>query len=729
MRTYFITLFLLSFANFISLSQTHKLNNSKWNYPVIETDTAIDTYFGQNVVDPYRNLENLDDTLVKAWYRKQKQFYESIINNIANRDSLKNELTEYKNQRSFWSEQPRPVGEKLFFSRYDFKKKVYSLNYKETIFDTIVELFSLDSMNKANSIKHRIDYFEPSNDANFLAFALSTRGKENSTIYVFDIKNKKLLPDVVEYAMGGNPQWLPNSKGFFYQEYKKTRLKNGEFLREKSVKIHYLFTDSNVDKEVFSKKVSHQLEIHDIDFPLIFLSHNSDKVVAALNHGTEQYSKLYIAPLKEILEKSPEKIKWKMLFKHEDLVTDYYLYKNYLYYLSYKDNPKGQVIRMNIKSTHKRRVLYEEKENVLSGMVLNLNSIFIKTLENGVNKLLRIELKNESICKLELPFDGSVYIKPAFEVTSFFQNSNMLFMKSFTWNIPQCVMFFNPDSTNITVSDLIPQNKKNSLNINIKQIHISSHDGTLVPLTIVHKSNIELNGQSPVMLEAYGCYGYIYSPNYVSARQTWLKRGGIYAIAHVRGGGEKGEAWYRAGYKDTKPNSWKDLISCSEYLIDNDYTSSEKLALVGTSAGGITIGRAMTERPELYKAAIISVGLNNVLRHEQMPSNSNVAEFGSIHDSIEFKNLYKMDVFHHIKEGVNYPSVLFTSGMNDPRLAPWQSGKLVAKLQSLKQKDNIFLYYISERGHSGFSNNINSYLFLLWQLKYPGFNLINKRND
>ncbi len=293
-------------------------------------------------------------------------------------------------------------------------------------------------------------------------------------------------------------------------------------------------------------------------------------------------------------------------------------------------------------------------------------------------------------------------------------------------------MYYYGNSNKVTLTNLMIQDSNNKPeNIKIELVDVPSYDGTLVPMTIFYNSDIKLNGNNPLIIEAYGCYGYTYSPRYNPVRNIWLNRGGIFAIAHVRGGGEKGEEWYRAGYKATKPNTWKDLICCSEYLIEKGYTSSKKLAVIGTSCGAIAAGRAITERPDLFKAAVISIGSLNNLRHEEGKTNSNIAEYGSIGDSLGFRYLFEMDVYHHIQDSVKYPSFLFSSGMNDPRLSPWQTGKVVAKLQEIsKEYDNIILYHISDEGHSRFSESSDSFSFLFWQLGYPEFKLnFNKFNN
>ena len=275
--------------------------------------------------------------------------------------------------------------------------------------------------------------------------------------------------------------------------------------------------------------------------------------------------------------------------------------------------------------------------------------------------------------------------------------------------------------------NIIPTELKN---VSVKEIEIPSHDGTMVPLSIIQSNNIKLDGNNRVLMTGYGAYGISDNPYMDRFLLNWINTGGVYVIAHVRGGGEKGDSWHKSGFKTTKPNTWKDFIACTEYLIKKKYTSPKKLAIWSGSAGGIMIGRAITERPELYKAAIIRVGLLNTLRSEFAPNGkNNVKEFGTVNDSIEFKALYKMDAYHNIKNGVKYPALMLTAGMNDARVAAWQPAKFAARLQNATNSVNPILLSVDFEGGHGFEaeknkrnkETANILSFALWQTGHPDY--------
>src|SRR5205814_5059386 len=208
--------------------------------------------------------------------------------------------------------------------------------------------------------------------------------------------------------------------------------------------------------------------------------------------------------------------------------------------------------------------------------------------------------------------------------------------------------------------------------VEFEEVTAKSYDGTLVPPSIVPRRGVALAGSHPTLLYRYGAYGITLDPFFDPKLLAWIERGGVYAVAHVRGGGEYGEDWHLAGKQVTKPNTWKDFIACAEYLVEHNYTSRAKLAGEGGSAGGITIGRAFTERPELFRAAIDAVGDSDTLRSELMESGpANIPEFGTVKDPGGFKALYEMDSYQHVKPDTPYPAIMLTTGVNDPRVAPW----------------------------------------------------------
>jgi prolyl oligopeptidase len=263
----------------------------------------------------------------------------------------------------------------------------------------------------------------------------------------------------------------------------------------------------------------------------------------------------------------------------------------------------------------------------------------------------------------------------------------------------------------------------------VESLMITSHDGVKVPLSLLYKKGIKKNGENSVLFLGYGAYGRLTSTLVNPNILLWAHEGGIFAVAHVRGGGELGVQWHKAGRKTTKPNTWKDLIACAEYLIAESYTRSQKIAINSLSAGGILIGRAMTERPDLFAAAIPQVGLLNPLRLEKLiVSHFQVNEFGNVKDFTECMALIEMDPYLHLKAGIKYPATLVTAGMLDPKIIPWMPAKFAARLQAANASDKPILFWANpEAGHQGDTKKLqiealaDVLSFALWQTGHPKY--------
>jgi prolyl oligopeptidase len=344
----------------------------------------------------------------------------------------------------------------------------------------------------------------------------------------------------------------------------------------------------------------------------------------------------------------------------------------------------------------KATTVLEFKDEVIKNFSASKNLIIVETLKDGIGKIYTVEKNDFSKVKeVELPVIGSAAIAFADEDSEQF----LLTLNSWT-SAPQFYLY-DESKKELKKTDLQPAGKYDSFDdIEAKEVVVKSHDGEMVPLSILHKKGMELNGKNPTWLIGYGAYSISSLPSFNPMRRAWLERGGVYAVAHVRGGGEKGEAWYRGGFKATKPNTWKDFIACAEFLIENQYTSPAYLAGSGTSAGGILIGRAMTERPDLFAVAIPRVGCMNAVRFEFTENAVNTPEFGTVKDSLEFTYLLEMDAYQKLKEGTNYPASFITAGMTDSRVSPWQPGKFAARLQAVnKTKRPVILRVEFEGGH------------------------------
>jgi prolyl oligopeptidase len=300
-----------------------------------------------------------------------------------------------------------------------------------------------------------------------------------------------------------------------------------------------------------------------------------------------------------------------------------------------------------------------------------------------------------------------------------------------SWARALRISAYDPQTRRIDDTKLQPLGPNDDpADITSEEVKVKSWDGVMVPLSIVYKRGLKMDGSNPALMRGYGAYGITLDPSFNPMFLAWLERGGVYAVAHPRGGGDYGDDWHLWGQKLTKPNTWRDFIACAEYLISHQFTSAAKLAGEGTSAGGITIGRSFAERPDLFAAALDRVGVSNALRAEFSPNGPpNIPEFGSVKTQWGFEDLYAMDAYVHVRNGVRYPAVLLTTGYNDPRVPSWQAGKMAARLQAATASGKPVLLRVEYAAGHGMGSTktqiedefADEWSFLLWQFGVPGY--------
>jgi len=722
MRSYIFLLLIFIYTRFGLFAQEPFFSDNSY-YPYIDTDTVQDYYYGKFILDPFRILEDIGNEQVTLWMDKQNILYDSIIHAINSYDSLRNEIQKLEDSQYKWTAGPRIIGNRFYYvyglySEPDIQRLGYSDGYNEET----IEIFSTKELNEKDSCYYYFDYFEPSFDGNYIAFGLSTGGTEIATIYVLDITKRELLSEKIEFSIAGNIQWLNDNSGFFYMRDKEilTEDDKNTFREDARTMLHKLYEEPKNDREIVSRLLNKNLDIEKKNRPCLFLFPSSDKVLLNILKGS--FYEVYYAYLKDVLGKPGDSVKWEQIANTEDRMSSNALYGNRFFGLSFENNPNGQLIVMELPDTTKK-VVFEATDFVLDDLALTQKNLYVSILKNGYNKLVEINPQNLNITHIELPILGGLNLSTYFSLVTSYQSSSSLFFSMQGYG-KQIVGYIVDESHKVKRTSIFSEGlvTDHSITLIEEEIEVPSYDGAMVPLSIIYKANLELNGNNPLIINAYGAYGTSLRPVFNRNRLVWFNKGGIYAVAHVRGGSEKGDNWYKGGFKATKPNSWKDLIACAEYLIENKYTSSEKIAAMGYSAGGITIGRAITERPDLFKAAVIFVGDLNTLRMENS-FNPQVNEFGTVKDSLEFQYLYEMDTYHHIYPGVNYPSVLFATSMNDSRVAPWQTMKAAAKMQQVSNGNNVVLLYLGNWGHFDYPPDADVYSFLFWQLGHPDFKL------
>lgn len=493
-------------------------------------------------------------------------------------------------------------------------------------------------------------------------------------------------------------------------------------LKDATAKYHMVGADPKNDKVIFSREHDPEIDIKPEDICFVYYSEDFDYIIGVLG-GVQQDQHYYFAPASELLK---EKINWKPLAKPEDQVLGVVIRYGNAYFLSRKDASNYKVLVSpidNLDVANAKTLIPEGKHNIQ--FITAAKSYLFIVKSDGINNYIdQYDFKTGNVSELKLPISGTAWIYSTNIIT------NELLLNVTSWTQPRKVYDYNPVTGKSTISPFhVPVRYPGVENLTVEEVEVPGHDGVMVPVSLIYNKGLKKDGSNAVLLTGYGAYGSSATPYFSSMNLALLNRVVMIAEAHVRGGGEKGDKWYKGGFKTTKPNTWKDFISSAEWLIKNNYTSPGKIIGEGTSAGGILIGRAITERPDLFAAAISNVSCSNALRFENTPNGPNNArEFGTVKDSVECMALMEMDAVLHVKPGTKYPAVMCVAGMNDPRVIAWQPGKFAAALQHASTSGKPVLLQVNyDNGHFTedktvtYRNFANMFSFGLWQAGHKDF--------
>ncbi|MGO9084622.1 MAG: prolyl oligopeptidase family serine peptidase [Terriglobales bacterium] len=694
--------------------------------PVAPVRPVSDDYYGRKITDSYRYMENLKDPEVLSWIKAQSDYAHATLASLSGREQLLARIRELDQTVPQVQPTPLPGNLYLIFKRLP-QEDIYKLYLRQgpTGEDKLLvdpEKIVLAPENRGKG-KNVIQYFAPSRDNNYVAVGIAPGGAERDTeMHVVETASGHETGDVIARAWGGSPTWLADNRSFVYSKLQKLAPGAPATEIEQKVRcyLHVLGRDSEKDPGVFGYDVVPSITVDPKYFAGIAAGSTSDYALGLINTGVDPNSAFYIEPVRELGKTNSA---WRKVADFSDDVSDIEVHGNDLYVLTYKNALRYKVTRTDAGKPDltTAETIVAPGQAVVSAISPAQDALYVQLLDAGLTRVLRVPYgPHPQIEELPLPLKGS-----AFLITDPRLPGALLALTS--WTQAFKIYAYDPMSRQVRDTKLQPAGPYDEpSNIEAMELTIPSSDGTQVPLSIVYPKGIKLDGSSPTLLEAYGAYGYAFLPYFDPKRLAWHEKGGVYAVCHVRGGGEYGEEWHLAGKRSTKPNTWRDFITCARYLIDKKYTSPAFLAGQGTSAGGIMIGRSITERPDLFAAAIDQVGCSDMLRMETTANGvPNIPEFGSTNTEDGFKALYEMSAYHHIQARTAYPAVLFETGFNDPRVDPWHMAKMAAQLQAATSSGKPVLLRVEYEGGHGEIGGTEKQLrerladewsFLLWQL-------------
>ena len=687
---------------------------------------VVDTYFGKAVTDNYRWLEDMTSSQTKDWFKAQGDYSNSVLAQIPGRDALIKTLEQYDALKTATIGEIKLRGGHYFYRKTLPGEKVGKIYYRASLNTPEQLLFDPVAYDKTKT--YSVQNYIPSEDGRLVTIALAEGGAEISTMRTMNVETKTFFPESIKNVFGFDQYgWSPDSKGFIYKQLSSANPQSPQAHLDNRTFYHLVGADPATDRELLSRAKYPELGIKSEEYPIVYYNENFTALFGQLATADNRWNG-FIAPATDLGKPT---IDWKRLATLADSVYEVTSVENRLFFLSRKGALNGRVMVTDIQHPDVTRATIVLPESALNITRLSVSKDYLfVTLSDGINtQIKQYDMRANQWAEVTLPTTGTAFLLPLDPT------GNTCLIRMSSWKQPLTVYEYNPVSRQTKLSLFnVSATYPGISDLVVEEIEVSSHDGrsgvpVMVPLSLIYKKGLKKDGRTVCFMTGYGAYGSSATPNFSMYYLALLNKGVLVAITHPRGGSEKGESWHTGGYKTTKPNTWKDFIACGDYVVKQGYTSPAHLIGMGTSAGGILISRAITDRPDLFAAAICNVADCNALRCEYGTDGPlNAAEYGTVKDSTECMALYEMDGLHHVQEGTKYPAVICVGGINDPRVMAWQPGKFAAALQNATSSGKPVLMQVNyDNGHFtedkavSFRNFANMYAFALWQAGHPDF--------
>ncbi len=666
--------------------------------PPTRTDDVVDVLHGVRVPDPYRWLEDQQSPETRAWINAQNQYTNSLLDSWPGRAALKQRLTELLKVDTIGI--PYERGGRYFFRKRLADQDQGILYMREGLHGQDEVLVDPNPMSPDHTVSVELE--DVARDGTLMTYGLRQGGQDEVAIHVLDVAKRADLPDVLPKALYFSVSIKPDKTGFYYG----LNTKEGP-----RVLYHALGSDPAHDTDIFGKgygpdKIIFAGLSEDGRYLLIHVLYGS------AGDRTEVYFQDLAAggPIRPIVNDIPSRF-------YADIGGDeVFLHTNW-------QAPKSRILAVNLKDPARERwrEVVPQNHSAIESMSLAGGKVLASYLENAHSRVKMFDASGKYLRDIELPALGSV------SGISGRWTSQELFYGFTSFAVPQTIYRTSLANGEQSVWARI-QVPLRSEDFQVEQVWYKSKDGTRVPMFLVHRRGLERTGAIPTLLTGYGGFNVSDTPYFSATAALWAERGGLFAVANLRGGGEFGEAWHKDGMLDKKQNVFDDFFSAAEWLIQNHYTNPSKLAITGASNGGLLVGAALTQRPDLFRAVVCRYPLLDMLRFQKfLVAKYWVSEYGSAENAGQFKYLYAYSPYQHVKAGTQYPATLFVTGDGDTRVAPLHARKMCAEVQAANASDRpILIHYDTEAGHSAglpVRKEIDEATiwmgFLFWQLDVP----------
>lgn len=660
--------------------------------PPTPTGSVVDVVHGRPIADPYRWIEKLDDPAVESWARAQSDFTRSVLKSaspastddaaVAPMQETTIEASRYRHLRD---------GKAIFLARMadDPVDAIYVRSPDGKIARAFAPAPTSDGKVRT------IAFFVPAPDGRQVAIAMGENGGENNALHVLDLETGKLVDGPIPGVRFQAISWWPDSRRFVYPRLKESEPHGADaaLYTGQQVYAHTIGTDWHTDPVVFGRAMPSTADIPESDFPEVEIHSDAGLAFGRHSAGVAQEFGLYVAPLAGL---DRPQVPWRRLFGPDAgygaprttgsapiVVSHGRIYLTHL-------QGKGAIHSIDLVAARHPVVHFTDPNAAVLGLVPAADGLYLQVQERMSQRLLRFVPGKRNSVPVRLPFEGQ------FDLVQGDARIEGVLLRDRRWTTRSRYWAVRGNAVSEVPIVPIPPD---GIELGAEEIDIPSVDGTRVPLSIVYPRGWNREQPLPFLLTGYAAYGINMRPVFNDNLLPIYRDGIGYAVCHARGGGELGDAWHRAAMKATKHLSWEDFIACAEWLIAKGYTRADHLVAEGASAGGMLVGRAMTERPDLFAGVHLAFGGLNPIRAETQANGApNIAEFGSTTDPDEARWLYDMDTYQHVRQGVAYPAVLLTHGWNDGRTPFWMSAKTAARLQAASTSGKPVLMNIDFKG-------------------------------
>jgi prolyl oligopeptidase len=694
--------------------------------PIAAVQPMVDIFHGTKVVDNYRWLEDGKNTETQKWVAEENSYTRAVLDPLPGRDAIHKRLTELLSIGSVTP--PEIAGRYYFYTKREgmqnqpvlYVREKSPLKPKEGLngapdpekksdeADRV--LVDVNVLSADGTVA--LDWFQPSDNGRYVAYGTSVSGSEMSTLHVIETKTGTILPDTIERTRACSVAWLHDNHGFYYTRYpNKGDVPEGQERYNRHVFYHELGDDPVHDDPIFGEGRDPE------DWPNVHISNDGRWMLIDVEQGWAK-SELFLMDLEK--QTPPTRVTTGKSFLYSAEV-----YEGKIYITTNEDAPRYRVFATDAgdyERSHWKEII-PQTDAVLAGVAVYGGKLFAQYEQNATSQLKIFDLDGKKLNDISLPALGTVFGSGGR------WNRDEIFYGFESFTFPSSIYRYDLKDNSTSLWTKVDAPSVNPSAYEVAQEWFKSKDGTRVPMFVVHKKGLEKNGHNPTLLTGYGGFNISMLPEFDSDNFLWLERGGVYAVANLRGGAEFGEDWHRAGMLDKKQNVFDDMIAAAEHLIAEKYTDSKHLAIQGGSNGGLLMGAMITQRPDLFRAVVCQVPLLDMLHYQDFQiAKLWIPEYGSSDNPEQFKWLYAYSPYHHVKAGVEYPAILFMTADTDTRVDPMHAKKMTALMQAEAKNGTsktrpILLRIETKAGHGAgkpvtkqIEELTDVYSFLWWQV-------------